>query len=200
MTVRYGQKGYSGSSMSNRAREAYENGEMPKSKWTKSAMINALSEFCDGHNVDISAIEHMTKDQIFQRFFECSSWHHTSKFANTTYFYTASESLFVDYFGIKEQPKKIAPADYYYEQFRRQKEAFEDSDNGFYLKFHASRIFGISDMNKIVKSSYKVDDDFDNWEHWSNCCKILDEFNRWMDNHSKREINQALKDIHKYEE
>lgn len=35
--VAYGQKGYLGSSMSVRAVEAYEQGEMPISRWTKTA-------------------------------------------------------------------------------------------------------------------------------------------------------------------
>ena len=35
--VAYGQKGYSGASMSANARAAYEAGEMPRSKWTKTA-------------------------------------------------------------------------------------------------------------------------------------------------------------------
>lgn len=34
--VVYGQKGYLGSSMSVRAAEAYEQGEMPISRWTKA--------------------------------------------------------------------------------------------------------------------------------------------------------------------
>lgn len=35
--VSYGQAGYVGTSMSARAREAYESGEMPMSKWTRKA-------------------------------------------------------------------------------------------------------------------------------------------------------------------
>lgn len=34
--------GYDGYSMSNNAREAYEYGYMPKSKWTKATMIEAI--------------------------------------------------------------------------------------------------------------------------------------------------------------
>lgn len=36
--VVYGQKGYLGSSMSVRAAEAYEQGEMPISRWTKTSI------------------------------------------------------------------------------------------------------------------------------------------------------------------
>ena len=35
--------GYHGYSMSNNAKEAYENGEMPLSKWTKTAIIDAIA-------------------------------------------------------------------------------------------------------------------------------------------------------------
>lgn len=38
--------GYIGYSMSRRAAEAYEDGEMPKSKWTKKAMVAAIKDAC----------------------------------------------------------------------------------------------------------------------------------------------------------
>ena len=44
--VVYGQKGYLGSSMSVRAAEAYEQGEMPISRWTKTAIIQAVKDYC----------------------------------------------------------------------------------------------------------------------------------------------------------
>ena len=40
--------GYIGHSMSRRAAEAYEDGEMPKSKWTKKAMVTV-----DGHDYEV---------------------------------------------------------------------------------------------------------------------------------------------------
>lgn len=43
--VVYGQKGYLGSSMSVRAAEAYEQGEMPISRWTKTAIIQAVKDY-----------------------------------------------------------------------------------------------------------------------------------------------------------
>lgn len=45
--VAYGQKGYIGASMSANARAAYEAGEMPRSKWTKAAILGALRGYCD---------------------------------------------------------------------------------------------------------------------------------------------------------
>lgn len=43
--VSYGQAGYVGTSMSVRARAAYESGEMPMSKWTRGAIISAIKDY-----------------------------------------------------------------------------------------------------------------------------------------------------------
>lgn len=45
--VSYGQAGYVGTSMSVRARAAYESGEMPMSKWTRGAIISVIKDYCD---------------------------------------------------------------------------------------------------------------------------------------------------------
>ena len=39
--------GYIGRSMSRRAAEACEDGEMPKGEWTKKAMVAAIQSHCD---------------------------------------------------------------------------------------------------------------------------------------------------------
>lgn len=44
--VSYGQGGYVGTSMSVRARQAYESGEMPMSKWTRGAIISSVKDYC----------------------------------------------------------------------------------------------------------------------------------------------------------
>jgi hypothetical protein len=90
----YGQSGYVGASMSVNAMLAYEDGEKPKSKWTKAAMLYEIGEvlfdldFSDEDTERImAAIGKMKKDEIFDRFLVWSSWHHTGKFANCTDFY-----------------------------------------------------------------------------------------------------------------
>lgn len=90
--VAYDQAGYVGSSMSVRASMAYMNGEMPKSKWTKQRMLDAISEYCDmfGMRVDESVAK-MRKDELFEEFFEWKGWHHTGKYANRTDFYGLDE-------------------------------------------------------------------------------------------------------------
>ena len=96
--------GYSGWSMSNRAVAAYENGEMPKSKWTKKAMIAALKDslyWSDDSDepwaVWDASIEKMKKDEIFELFFEYKSWHHCSKFCNEVDFYGVDEDALMDH-------------------------------------------------------------------------------------------------------
>lgn len=85
--------GYIGHSMSRRAAEAYEDGEMPKSKWTKKAMVAAIQAYCDEFDMFFApdVLKGMHKDEVFERFFHKSSWHHTSKFFNETDFYKLDE-------------------------------------------------------------------------------------------------------------
>lgn len=86
--VTYGQAGYDGQSMSIRAREAYAAGEMPKSRWTKAAMVEAIQAWCsDADRVMLPEVDGLRKDELFSRFFCCTSWHHTGKYANATDFY-----------------------------------------------------------------------------------------------------------------
>lgn len=85
--------GYVGWSMSRRAAEAYGDGEMPKSKWTRKAMVAAIQSCCDESDLlfDPDVLKGMRKDDAFERFFCKSSWHHTSKFFNETDFYKVDE-------------------------------------------------------------------------------------------------------------
>lgn len=91
--VTYNQAGYVGSSMSRRAAAAYEDGEMPKSRWTKKAMISAIAEWCDDNDRTLDdEVVSMRRDAILERFFKVTSWHHTGRFAAATDFYGIDES------------------------------------------------------------------------------------------------------------
>ena len=80
--------GYKGYSMSNNAVAAYDDGEKPLSKWTKSEIIDELEILND----DVSAgLKKMTGAQVKSEFLEKSSWHHTSKMYNRTNFYSIKE-------------------------------------------------------------------------------------------------------------
>ena len=87
--------GYHGYSMSNNAVAAYEDGEMPLSKWTKSAILNELVE--QEANPDIIALaKKMTVAQLKDVFLYKSSWHHTSKMYNITDFYSVNPDAPMD--------------------------------------------------------------------------------------------------------
>ena len=94
--VVYGQKGYLGSSMSVRAAEAYEQGEMPISRWTKTAIIQAVKGYCFDFDLAYDPdIEKKTKAELTKEFLEYKSWHHSSR--------TARE---VEFFGIFTEHRK----------------------------------------------------------------------------------------------
>lgn len=87
-------KGYHGYSMSKRAASAYINGEKPLSRWTKKAIIAAISEWEESNNRLMTvAVNKMTRDDLIERYIRYSSWHHTSKMINVTEFYQLSEPL-----------------------------------------------------------------------------------------------------------
>lgn len=94
--VRYNQPGYVGCSMSERAAEAYRNGERPKSRWTKRDMLTAIEQECKClrlvYNGELSTL---TKAEIFNGYFEWSGWHHTGKYARETDFYEVSDDALI---------------------------------------------------------------------------------------------------------
>lgn len=89
--------GYYGYSMSNNAIVAYDNGEMPKHKWTKKNMLEAISDWLDS-NRRISTINfhELTKQELFDQYFVYSGWHHTSKFYNITHFYSLDQDALLN--------------------------------------------------------------------------------------------------------
>ena len=76
--------GYDGYSMSNNAREAYDNGEMPISKWTKTAILEAIEE--QGYNADI--LKKYPANALKSALLKQTSWHHTSAKYNRIDFYS----------------------------------------------------------------------------------------------------------------
>ena len=97
--VKYNQPGYAGCSMSLRARAAYMSGEMPKSKWTKQAMLDAIIAYCEEFGIEFDRRRmRYDKATLFVKFFEWKSWHHTGKYANVTDFYGLNEEAVVSHF------------------------------------------------------------------------------------------------------
>lgn len=88
--------GYNGWSMSNRAVEAYENGERPLSKWSKKAILEQVEFIIDDEEIKISFelanLAKLTKDELFWLLLDLSSWHHTGKYCNETDFYRVEQT------------------------------------------------------------------------------------------------------------
>ena len=88
---RYGDGGYDGNSMSNRARAAYDLGEKPMSKWTKDEIIKAVDNYLYDEEpetaISIDEIKALPAWLLRQEFLTCRSWHHTGALYNVTDFY-----------------------------------------------------------------------------------------------------------------
>lgn len=87
--------GYNGYSMSNRAREAYENGEKPLSKWTKADIMQEVKDFSAENKLSftMSLLAKAPKAVITDLVLIKSSWHHTSSFVNRTDFYKIDTNI-----------------------------------------------------------------------------------------------------------
>ena len=82
--------GYDGYSMSNNARGAYANGEMPKSKWTKTTIIDAVKEISPEKAEMLSKVKlPVLKEYALHE----TGWHHTSEYFNRTFFYAVDEDF-----------------------------------------------------------------------------------------------------------
>ena len=82
--------GYHGFSMSNRAVQAYESGEKPKSKWTKSDILSGL-EALDLSEDKMAVLKKLPKKVLCDNLLTKTSWHHTSSYCNSTDFYSIDE-------------------------------------------------------------------------------------------------------------
>lgn len=78
-------RGYHGYSMSNNAVSAYDDGEMPLSKWTKAAILENVADI-DDTKVDL--VKKLPLSVLKAKLLRHSSWHHTSKYYNSTDFYS----------------------------------------------------------------------------------------------------------------
>ena len=76
--------GYIGQKMSERAMEAYKNGEMPLSKWTKSVILENIETEKKGES---EKLKKYSAETLRNYFLILSSWHHTAKYFNRTNFY-----------------------------------------------------------------------------------------------------------------
>ena len=114
--VKNNQTGYVGQSMSVRARNAYQSGEKPKSKWTKSVIMEELEDlFGDA----ASGFSKFSKQDLFDNICRYSSYHHTGLYANVTNFYSVNREdaiLFADNHHIESMIPVIENDDVYQKQ------------------------------------------------------------------------------------
>lgn len=89
-------KGYNGSSMSINASLAYLGGEMPKSKWTKAAILQHLE---DMDRQDLADKARALPHYVLLQYLKNTSVHHTSALFNQTRFW----SFQIDWFDHADQ-------------------------------------------------------------------------------------------------
>lgn len=86
--------GYKGYSMSNNAIAAYENGERPLSKWTKTDLLREVARVIEDDELlltyDPSELRVLPLAALRSALLSWSSWHHTSDHYNVTDFYTVN--------------------------------------------------------------------------------------------------------------
>ena len=80
--------GYNGFSMSNNAVAAYEDGEKPLSKWTKTDIFDAINEQEVELKCSIEKLKKLPVKVLKEICLTYSSWHHTSNHYNKTDFYS----------------------------------------------------------------------------------------------------------------
>ncbi len=80
--------GYRGYSMSNNAVDAYNDGEMPLSKWTKRELLDAIE--AENNKINVSKL---TSEELRDNFLTYAGYHHTSSYYNSTVFYRLKDSV-----------------------------------------------------------------------------------------------------------
>lgn len=85
--------GYHNFSMSNNAVDAYENGEMPLSKWSKKAILAAVAAAAPDA---LPLLSNCPLAVLRAHVLERSSWHHTSSHYNKTDFFALDEFALED--------------------------------------------------------------------------------------------------------
>lgn len=141
----WGNSGYSGG-MSKRAVSAYESGEMPYSKWSKSAIIEAVLEYND--ELTAEDLNRLSASDLRSMFLEKTSWHHTGKYFNETDFYSVDE----------DKVKNITREDFYGEMKSdwEYNEYEKDIENNPDIEKQMKEVYPDSEREKDYKESEKI--------------------------------------------
>lgn len=144
--------GYNEYKMSNRAVNAYENGEMPLSKWNKKVIINAIEEYIENNNIkvnfDINNINKYSLDTLKRTFLYRSSWHHTSSKFNKTDFYQLDEDSI-----IKTNESDLKKLEEIIKEEKVEKEKEKEKSNYEYVIIEYEEFEGSKKYGKYVNHS-----------------------------------------------
>lgn len=139
--------GYYGYSMSQRAKEAYDNGEKPLSKWTKSDILESYPK---------EVQEKLKKFNLQTLKYWClyqSSWHHTGSHCQETNFYKIHEDLDPNVITpIESKPKATIEKNMYYHGTYEEKEYHPYSK----CRFNKMKITIVSFKNAIKKGDWLI--------------------------------------------
>lgn len=90
--------GYIGQKMSERAQTAYNNGEMPYSKWTKGVILSELED----RGLTAKNFKKYSADTLRNYFLYYTAWHHTGKCFNEIDFYRVDVPDPIDFNKLNE--------------------------------------------------------------------------------------------------
>lgn len=114
--VSYGQSGYVGCKMSERAQKAYDSGERPMSKWSKWDILSELEYDLDDDT--IAKLSKYSAQALKNVCLEWTSWHHTGSYANETDFYEVMDGRDAD---LVQMFKDLDAEEKYLKEERKQK-------------------------------------------------------------------------------
>lgn len=132
--VSYGQSGYVGCKMSERAKEAYDNGERPMSKWNKWDILNELEYDLDDDT--IAKLSKYSTQTLKNVCLEWTSWHHTGSYANETDFYAVMDGKNADLnqvFSDLDEEEKVLKE--FRKRQKEEKRLLESTEEKGYFRF-----------------------------------------------------------------
>lgn len=132
--VSYGQSGYVGCKMSERAKEAYDNGERPMSKWTKWDILSELEYDLDDDT--IARLSKYSTQALKNVCLEWTSWHHTGSYANETDFYSVIDGRDADldqmFIDLDEEEKELKE---FRKRQREEKRLLQSIEEKYYFEY-----------------------------------------------------------------
>ena len=168
--------------MSNNAVEAYKEGKMPISKWTKKALLDSLEKLYaeESFPCPLDVLKKKKKEELTQ-LLKCCEWHHSSKFFNCTNFYEISISKLrkLDSTASQiaiEHPKTISENRQYTIVLicvKNWKHEYQTDDSYHSGILYTGWIYGLN--NKFKKDAKRI--------VWLKSFKTINDLNLYIENH-----------------